>query len=368
MHSHTGASKDGIGDGEYRFARDVTRLDFYGSTEHGIDDGYAEGEPFGDSISPAEWERNIANVKAFYEPGRFVTLLGYECSLPMGHHNVFFRGLDGVPWPAHRVRSVERLWDRIDDGEAITIPHHLGIQWGSNNQEIDGPGLQPVRTARFFGGGLRLDWTRAHNQALRPALEIYSAHGQSEFFDRDDALAYEQVRYTAGRSSDGPHYARDAWAAGHPMGVVAASDDHQSHPGLPHLGLTAVFAPELSREAVFDALRNRASYGTTGQRVLLEFTAAGLSMGEEGEAEGGVEGGVVVAAPSDIRYAEVLAYRDGEAGWSVVDRWDEPGRLLETPFSLRVDAPTTVYLRAELAEPANGRVVRAWSSPIWLRP
>lgn len=368
LHSHTGASKDGIGGDEYRFARDATYLDFYGSTEHGIDDGYAEREPAGDSISPAEWEQNIENVKAFYAPGRFVTLLGYECSLPMGHHNVFFCALDGVPWPAHRVKSVELLWERIEAGQAITIPHHLGIQWGSNNQDVDGPGLQPVRTARRFGGGPRLDWTREHNEALRPSLEIYSAHGQSEFFDRDDPLAYEQVRYTAARSSDGPHYARDAWAAGHPMGVVAASDDHQSHPGLPHLGLTAVFAPELTRDAVFDALRTRASYGTTGQRTLLAFSAAGFSMGQEGSAKGIVDGEVLVAAPSDIRYVEVMAYPEGEEGWSVVDRWETPGRLLETTFAVRVDAPTTIYLRAELVEAVNGRVARAWSSPIWLRP
>lgn len=368
LHSHSTVSKDGIGTGEYRYARDVTHLDFYASTEHGIDDGYVEGEPFGDSISPAEWKANVADVKAYYDPGRFVTLLAYECSLPNGHHNVFYRGLEGVPWPAHRVKTVERLWTLVEEGEAITIPHHLGIQWGSNNQPIDGPGLQPVRTATRFGGGPRLDWTRPNNPRLRPSLEIYSAHGQSEYFNRDDALAYEQVRYTAGRSSEGPHYARDAWTAGLPLGVVAASDDHEAHPGLPHLGLTAVFAPELTRDAVFDALLHRASYGTTGQRILLDFRVAGVPMGQEVTAHGDVEGSVLVAAPSAIRYVEVLANREGSADWPVVQRWETPGRLLDTSFSIRVNGPTTVYLRAELMETVNGRVVRAWSSPIWLRP
>src|SRR5690606_29904632 len=97
-------------------------------------------------------------------------------------------------------------------------------------------------------GGPKLDWSLPHNAVLRPLIEIYSAHGQSEFFDRNDPLAYESVKFTGARSADGPHYARDAWAAGLPMGVIASSDDHEAHPGLPHFGLAAVYAPKLTRD------------------------------------------------------------------------------------------------------------------------
>ncbi len=360
LHSHSDDSKDGIGLGEYAFARDVTRLDFFGSSEHGIDDGG------GDSISPDEWQRNIESVERFYEPGRFVTLLGYECSLPNGHHNVFYRGVEGMPWPEHRVRSVERLWELLDSEDAITIPHHLGIQWGINNRPIDGAGLQPILTGGGAGGP-KLDWTREHNPTLRPILEIYSAHGQSEYFDRGDALAYESVRYTGARSADGPHYARDAWAAGLPMGVIASSDDHQAHPGLPHNGLAAVFAPELTRDAVFEALKARRCYGTTGARMLMDVSLAGSRMGETVRASGEVAGHVEVAAPSPIKFAEVMVYSEG-AAWTALARWDTPGRVLEQEFRLSVAARTAVYLRVELMETVNGRVARGWSSPIWIEP
>jgi hypothetical protein len=361
LHSHSDDSKDGIGRDPWNFARDVTRLDFFGSSEHGIDDGGS------DSISPGEWEGNIESVKRFYDPGRFVSLLGYECSLPGGHHNVFYRGVEGVPWPEHRVKTVERLWELLESNDAITIPHHLGILWGGNRRPITGPELQPIETGGAAGGP-RLDWTRDHNPVLRPILEIYSAHGQSEYFNRVDALAYESVRYTGARSADGPHYTRDAWAAGLSMGVIASSDDHQAHPGLPHNGLAAVFAPELTRDAIFDSLKARRCYGTTGARILLEFSVADLEMGQEGRVSGEVSGRAAVVAPSPIAYAEVLAYTEGESAWRTVARWDTPGRVLEKPFTLDVAGPAVVYLRAELLDRVNHRAARAWSSPIWLTP
>jgi hypothetical protein len=272
-----------------------------------------------------------------------------------------------MPWPEHRVRTIERLWELLDSNDAVTIPHHLGIQWGINDRAIDGPGLQPIQTGGGAGGP-KLDWTREHDPALRPILEIYSAHGQSEYFNREDPLAYESVRYTGARSADGPHYARDAWAAGLPMGVIASSDDHQAHPGLPHNGLAAVVAPELTRDAVFDALKARRCYGTTGARILLEFSVAGLLMGEEGTASGDATGQVVVAAPSAVAFAEVLAFSEGADGWNSIARWDDPGRVVEQSFTAKIDAPTTLYLRVELKDSVNNRVARAWSSPIWLKP
>lgn len=365
LHSHSDDSKDGIGHNPWAYARDVTRLDFYATTEHGIDDGYIEDVPAGDSISPTEWERNIADVQRLYEPGRFVTLLGYECSLPAGHHNVIYRGVEGQPWPEHRVRTTSRLWELLEAEDAITIPHHLGILWGGRDAPVTGPELQTVITGGGAGGP-RLDWSAPHNAALRPLLEIYSAHGQSEFFDRNDRLAYESVKYTGARSADGPHYARDAWAAGLPMGVIASSDDHEAHPGLPQFGLAAVYAPELTRDAIFEGLRTRQSYATTGARILLEFSAANAMMGEEASASGEIEGRAVVAAPSPIEYAEVMGCTSGV--WNSLARWDKPGRILEQNFTLHLTGPTTIYLRTELENPLNDRPARAWSSPIWLAP
>ena len=367
IHSHTGVSKDGLGSNDYSYARDVTRLDFYAAAEHGGDDSFVAGLPIGDGITEAEWQNNVDLVRSFYEPGSFVPILAYECSFPSGHHNVYFRNLDGLPWPAYRLDSVQALWQMLDEGDAITIPHHLGIDWGKVEQDPFLEGLQTIETATSFQSGPVLDWSLPHDPVMRPSLEIYSLIGQSEFFDPDDPLAYESVKSLSGRSSEGRHYARDAWEKGLPMGVVAASDNHESHPGLNHLGLTAVFANELTRDAVFDALRGRHSYATTGRRILLDFELEGYSMGREAYVSGSAIGTILVAAPGPIAYAEIMAFNEGHDSWVTAYRWEYPGRLLQSEVELPVDSDTVVYLRAELVEKTNGRTARAWSSPIWLR-
>ncbi len=366
LHSHSEISKDAIGRGDFAYARDAARLDFFAPTEHADDDG----NPLGDGITPEEWEAIRRRAHEFDQPGRFVTLLAYECSLSGGHHNVFFRSLEGVPWPAHRVRDVRTLWTKLAEGEAITIPHHLGITWGGVRRlgPPAQPGLQPVRPPdEMPTRGPHLDWTLPQDAARRPLLEIYSLHGSSEGFDPEDPLAYENARFTSARSHPGPHYARDAWARGLALGVVAASDNHQAQPGQRHGGLTAVFAPTLTRESVFDALAARRTYGTTGERYFMELTLAGGRMGEAVVAAPPWGGTILVAAPGPMRFVEIVGCFDGAPEFSPVARWDAPGRLLESSYKAPAGVKQGVlYARAELMEPVRGRPARAWSSPIWV--
>jgi hypothetical protein len=369
IQGHSAISKDGIGHGDYHYARDVTRLDFYSSTEHSDDDGVREEER--DGITPEEWRQIQERVRSFYDPGSFVTLLGYECTLRFGHHCVYFREVDGSPVPPRQVGLVENLWSLLSAGDAITIPHHLGRRTGPIRQAVEGPGLDQIRFGvreKIYKGPV-LHWNHPHDPAFRPALEIFSIHGTSEFLDQDDPLAYEHSEFLPSRSAPGKFYARDAWEAGHRMGVVASSDNHVAHPGLRHNGLAAVIAPELSREAVFDALTTRRTYGTTGVRILMRFSVAGAPMGSVTQAQGRVDGSVMVAAPGEILYAEVVALDSGSSEWRVAARWERPGPVLESDFEDGVgEKGSTYYLRVELSEPTHGRPARGWSSPVWVDP
>src|SRR5207245_7139406 len=133
-----------------------------------------------------------------------------------GHPNVFFRRLDGVPWPAALTRSVGNLWAAVRAGDAITIPHHTGILFGGAGAELQsaGPGLQPIVTSDrspVTSAGASVDWT-IHDPIKRPLMEIYSLHGMSEMYDPRDPLAYENAGFTFSRSGPGPPYAGAAWA------------------------------------------------------------------------------------------------------------------------------------------------------------
>ena len=70
---------------------------------------------------------------------------------------------------------------------------------------------------------------------------------------------------------------------------MAASDDHLSHPGYAapsrnslaqRGGLGAVLAPERSRDAIFDGMKARRTYATTGDRIILDVSLNGAGMGE----------------------------------------------------------------------------------------
>ena len=75
----------------------------------------------------------------------------------------------------------------------------------------------------------------------------------------------------------------DAFEKGYRVGVVCHSDDHKGRPGATRPGassfgaiggLTCYFMPELTRDALFEALRQRRHYGTTGARIFVDLHAS----------------------------------------------------------------------------------------------
>ncbi len=74
----------------------------------------------------------------------------------------------------------------------------------------------------------------------------------------------------------------DCFERGYRCGVVCNSDDHKGRPGASHPGaasfatyggLTCFLAEALTREALFDCIRRRHTYGTTGCRMGLDVRA-----------------------------------------------------------------------------------------------
>lgn len=138
----------------------------------------------------------------------------------------------------------------------------------------------------------------------------------------------------------------------------------------------AVYAPEATREAVFDAIRRRRTYATTGCRLLLDFAAGGTPMGGEHRHPAGAPlrlcGEIVATAP--LRFVEIMRadLAAAERSWRVAHRWWFAGGA---PSSLTLDWTDPepprrgiYYLRVRQREIVHGRVAMAWSSPIWIVP
>lgn len=250
LQNHS-ARSDGsaVPEDQFLYARDVAGLDVFALTDH---DHW--GLLFLDQ-HPEIWAEIRSLNAGFHEPGRFVTLLGYEWTNWIhGHRHVLFFSDDGPLLssldPAHDEPT--ELWRALRGTGAMTVAHHSA------------------------GGPVSIDWSLAPDPELEPVTEIVSVHGSSEAADSPSLIH----RPVAG------NFVRDALDRGYRLGFLGSSDGHDGHPGLGHLasptgGLAAILAEDLTREAVREALAARRVYATSGPRILLRATFGGYRMGSE---------------------------------------------------------------------------------------
>jgi hypothetical protein len=326
VHGHSNLS-DGTGTPEdyYRYARDVAALDVAALTDH---DHW--GMPFLDE-TPAHWARIEQATRGFHDPGRFVTLLGYEwTSWIWGHRHVLhFEDAATIKSSVdERFDSPPELWEALRGAPALTFAHHSA------------------------GAPVAIDWRIAPDPELEPITEIVSVHGSSESFDSPWAVSGMIEGNTV----------RDALGRGYRLGLIGSGDSHDGHPGLVHLadgsggGLAGIFAEERTRESVLAALRARRVYATNGPRFVLEANVDGKPMGSVLKAGAGGRLEVQVAAPGAIEAVELVT-RDG-----VVSRHPGEGkRSLAVESTLpEFESGDWFYLR--VLQTDHGA---AWSSPFF---
>jgi hypothetical protein len=149
----------------------------------------------------------------------------------------------------------------------------------------------------------------------------------------------------------------NGWSQGRVLGVVAGSDGHIAAPGWP-LGVAAILAPELTRDALFDALLSRHTYATTHGDILLHFFGDGEMQGTVlPESESVSLTGEVISKDGDIALVELM--EDGE----VLESW-RPQQASSLRFERTEDIGDEehyFYVRVTLENSHQ-----AWSSPIWV--
>ncbi|HUX86351.1 MAG TPA: DUF3604 domain-containing protein, partial [Chloroflexota bacterium] len=231
MHGQTEGT---IGTGSlaeyFSFARDKALLDVTAW----------QGNDF--QVTDALWDEVRSETRAFNQPGRFVTFLGYEWSglTPAGgDHNILFRTDDGC---FHRSSH----WQVYDGSDPSTDRYPIRSLWTELRQRDDVLAIPHV-------GGRYADLAQS-DPNLCPLVEIHSHHGTFEWL------------------------AADAFRNDLVVGFCAQSDDHFGRPGFtgPSIltdgdfvsfnvfgGLTAIRASELTREEIWNALWARHCYATS---------------------------------------------------------------------------------------------------------
>lgn len=274
------------------------------------------------------WQQSLAVCSERDDAGKFVTLPAFEWTASkfcarykvpkprdwwkrpgFGHRNVYYKTDgpvlrccdDGCDTPGELFRALSGY-------DSIVIPHHPGDE------------QHPFAWDTFSPGSDLL-------------VEMCQQRG-----------SYEE------------HIEQFGLAKGLQFGLVAGSDNHEGKPGEPR-GITAILATELSRTALFEALRARRVYATDSGDILLKFSCQGIQ-----------QGGVVRGSTLDFRLevdslsqqvANVQVVRNGEIHLG----WEPQSLSFRTEWSDKLErAQARYYVRVVLANQH-----RAWSSPIFVR-
>jgi len=254
-HNSVGYAQGSLGR-TFEIARN--HLDFFAFTPHGYwhDIGHYENSIEnkwlnGFEVTKRRWQEVLELVRKYDEPGRYVPIAGFEWhSTSLGDYHIIFPDLKGEYIRFDDLREFQQF---AKQRGALMIPHHPANRLGHRGTDI-----------------AMLD------TEVSPVIEIYSEWGNAEY----DRAPYPYIRHT-----EGGRWTRNTLqhflANGYRLGVIASTDDHLGYPGAYREGLTAVLATELTREKIFDALRNRRTYAVTGDRIGMDFRLNGRLMGRE---------------------------------------------------------------------------------------
>ena len=277
LHEHTDVSIcNRLGDQSinesYQHMRDIVRHDFACVTDHGY------------NINPYLWCYTAKQARIHEDPDRFLTFLGEEWTSTFeeysekhpygfyGHRNLVFADPYFPRWWNSRNRQTPaEVWEDLRklNADFIHIPHQLADT-----------------------GNVPTDWDFA-DETAQPVAEIFQVRGSYE---------YKGTPREAKRSVPQPGYfLQDAWARGIVIGVIASPDHGGGY------GKACVWAPELSRKAILDAIRARHCYGTTAAKMILDVRVAGHLMGEKlaAPAPETVEVQITARCPGEIDRIEV---------------------------------------------------------------
>lgn len=364
-------------------------------------------------VASSAWEREKAAANRNYEPGKFTTFIAYEwTAMPDGqnlHRNVIFRSNDAPnPFTSIDSHKPEDLWTfltniRKQGYEALAIPHNSNASNGLMFDWVDSEG-RPIDQAYAEN--------RAANEPLveisqnKGSSETHPALSPNDEFSNFEF--YDHLLISPQKSKPEGSYVRDALGRGleiatrtngvnpYKLGFVGASDFHnglsdsaesayvgtfgavdptkelpdtaafaqrfkdlnETNPAsklsfnLNENGsgnLTGVWAEQNTRESLYDALRRRETFATSGTRLKFrlfggwEFSRSTLKASDwikDAYAKGVPMGGDLPARPASAKAPSFLVWGVKDPDGANLDRlqivkiWLDNGKHVEKVFDV----------------------------------
>ncbi len=366
-------------------------------------------------VAAPVWQRIVQIADKYYRPGKFTTFPAFEWSSTPNsknlHRNIFFLNSKKVPLvPFSAVDSTDPrdLWQWMD-GQRRAGNELLAVSHNGNLSD----GVMFPTEVDHTGRPIDRSWAQARLRN-EPLTELKQVKGQSEttpgLSPNDEFAAYEvfvwQLLGAKGAPREYGSYVRQAYRDGVAMeqargynpykfGVVSGSDSHVTvvpyrqdnfqgvHGtvddtiekrvngtavlGLNSLwvtpaGLSAVWAEENTREAIFAGLKRKETYSTSGVRIAVRLFggwgfdegllqqrdwlktayARGVPMGADLPAPGSRTPRLIVSAVKDPDSANLDRIQ-------IIKGWSKNGQSFEKVFDVS-------WAGARKIDPATGRV------------
>ena len=324
-HKHTDISicarrDDRDIDTNYRFMQDVQHCDFGATADHAYN----------------MWHTEMLRVRKYaqyyYFPGEFVALPGYEWTGsgepcmheggPWGHVNPLYFAEDGeldfyTPCdPGCAGGSLKRLWETYRGKKLLTPPHHTASKAHPYNWDIfDDEFVSVIELFQDYRG-----------TSEQPAVAGITNQAQTKM----------------------EHWAIKALKDGKRFGFIAGGD----HRGI---ALAGVKAKELTRNGIYEAMRQRNCFATSGESLRLSFDCNGEPMGSEVKTDL-ASFQLRVSAPENIQQVQIV--RNGQD----VEKIEVNACRLEHDWEAKKETNGEFWYCRIIFD--NGEL--AWPSPIWL--
>ena len=336
VHGHTRLS-DGKGtvDDYFQYAKDVSKLDFVIVTDH----DFGNAAPW--RMPKEDWTLTQDCADQYTVNGRFVAIAGYEWTSQPKYWTAEERLFSGPP--------------QYYNHKNVYFPSRVDYLFSAKDAAYQNPDLLAAAVRKH--GGL------IHNCHPSDGLEgrdqfVYEASCNDVIVNTEmgpDRMYYEGKEYNLNWET----LVRAFLNRGGKTGFVGGTDTHEGQPA----ARTTVLARELTRPAIFEALRHRRNYVITHARIILDFRINGHVMGEEIEIEGKPR--IVARVQGTDQIEEVVLVRDGAILHTL--RPGTPATQLEYEDNA-FGGSSYYYLRVTQADKdRHGNPSRAWSSPIWVK-
>lgn len=346
LHEHTNCSDcwpagtDGSLHDDYRFGMFSEGYDFVGMTDHAS------------STSEIHWRRNIRMADFYNESNKFIAIPAIEWTLQTnpekdgiqhgaGHYNIIFESTaDAQKYVRNKheiycprtpeTKNAPMLWETLKQKniECVTIPHHPADETHPTDWNVTDP-------------------------AYVTAVEIFQCRGNSEYpgCPREKNLSRHG---TTAHKNAFVNYALENKK--YKMGFIA-SGDHNSM----GVGLAALWVKEVSRAGIIEALQNRRTFATTGDKIFVDFQLNESVMGainkgkQTPEIKFHVRGQYPLEKVEILRNSKVIhTYQIDDANLECKQTYTDPNYK---------DEKGVLYYYVRVTQKNKAL---AWSSPIWV--